>query len=116
MKAAFTARWWGWTPHTGTRADRPWVAEITGAHPTYRYARRFLAPHVDHRGSRDGVSNDVHCWWTLTSGCYYQARYLTGRRSGWTTRWLAATHDGDVRDTTEEEVARWVSGCSASTS
>lgn len=116
MKAAFTAQAWGWTPHTATRAPMPWVAEIIGSHPTYRYQRRFLNPKIEHRGARDGVSGDVHYWWTLTSGRHYQARFLTGRRGGWTTRWLAVTNDGDIVYTTEDEVTRWLSACSASTS
>lgn len=116
MKAAFTAQWWGWTPHPSTRAPRPWVAEILGPDPTYRYQRRFLTPKIDHPGARNGTSNDVHCWWTLTSGHYYQARFLTSRRSSWTTRWLTVTDDGDVLYTTEEEVTRWANACSELTS
>ena len=116
MMAAFGARAWGWTPNPATRAPLPWVAEITGPHPTYGLARVFLPAKIDYDGVRDGVSASVHCWWTLTSSCFYQTRYLTGRRSGWTTRWLTVSDDGDVIDTTRGEVTTWANACLASAS
>jgi hypothetical protein len=116
VKAAFGTRAWGWTPNRATCAPLPWVAEITGPHPVYGLARRFLRAKLDHDGARDGVSASVHCWWTLASSRFYQARYLTGKRSGWTTRWLTVSDDGDVIDTSREEVTTWANACSASTS
>jgi hypothetical protein len=94
----------------------PWAAEITGRDPVHRYRRAFLTPKQDHPGARDGISNEVHYWWTLTSGRIYQTKYLTGPRSGWTTRWLVVTDDGDIIDMTEQEVDQWLNACSASTS
>lgn len=119
MKAAYSARAWGWTPDRATRAPKPWVAEITGRDPAYGYQRRFLPAKRDTPAARGAQGDGVWLWWTLESGRVYQSRHLTGRRSGWTTRWLTVTDDGDVHDLTAEEVDQWLADSrnpSASTS
>lgn len=116
MKAAFGVQAHGWTPHAATCAPKPWVAEIYGIDSTYGYCRRFVPHKTDHPAARGHRDSGVWFWWTLTSGCYYQARYLTTRRGNWTTRWITVTPTGEVRDIVEEEVRQWANACSESTS
>lgn len=104
MKAAFSAVAYGWTSYRATRAPMPWVAKLNGFHPTHNYQRQFMPFKADHLGARPGAGTDVIYWWTLSSGDLYQARYLTGRRSGWVTRWMTVDDGGTIVTLAREEV------------
>lgn len=98
------------------RQTRPWVAEVTGRSRRYGYERRFVKPKVDYSGANSAGTRGVRYWWTLESGHLYQARYRTDWSMAATVRYLTVTDEGDVVDVPREEVDRWVSGDSASTS
>lgn len=95
---------------------RPWVAEIVGPHPVYRWERRFLRPRWDYSRANGAGTRGIWWWWTLESGRIYEARYRTSWGSGMHRRLMTVGVDGDLVDLTEEEVEAWVSDCSASTS
>lgn len=96
---------------------RPWVAEITGTHPTWRWDRKFLPARVDYTHANSRATRGVWFWWTLESGHVYEARYRTSWASGQHRRYITVDDiGGDIIDLSEEEVTAWLSDCSASTS
>lgn len=109
-------------PTAGGRAvdplnRKPWLAEITGLHPRYRFERRFLPAKVDYARASSTGNRGVWFWWTLDGGRVYQVRYRTSWSGGYHTRLLTVDETtGDVVDIDEGEVIRWLSTFSASTS
>ncbi len=106
---------------TGRRArnpqhPRPWVAELMGLHPHYRFERRFLSHRTDYRQASSTGNRGVWFWWTLESGHVYEASYRTSWGSGFTRRFLTVAAEGDIVDMTAEEVRAWLNAGSASTS
>jgi len=95
---------------------RPWVAEIVGRHPRYKYERRFLRPRIDYRKASSTANRGVWFWWTLESGRIYEIWRRTSWRYGRDHRFVTVTEDGDIQDLTREEVDAWLSARSASTS
>lgn len=96
---------------------KPWLAELVGLHPKYRFERRFLKARVDYAQASSTGNRGVWFWWTLEGGKVYQTRYRTSWSSGYVTRLLTVDETtGDVVDIDEEEVIRWLSNRSASTS
>lgn len=89
------------------RKWRPWLAELLGPSPTHGYQRRFLHPKVDYTHANGPGTRGVWFWWTLESGCFYEARYpVTWDRQE--HRFMTVNRDGDVVDISEEEIkARW---------
>lgn len=84
----------------------PWMAEITGRDPDFRWDRRFLRPDRDWSNATRG-GRGVEFYWTLTCGRVYQAQWRADRKR--TVRaYLRATPDGDVVQITAEEVEAWL--------
>ena len=126
MKAAFRAEAiglgplaGGWSSHAapGHKADRrqPWVAEITGLHPRFGFAREFVPRKTDYRDASRSGERGAMCWWTLESGRLYEARYRV-TWDKWVTRYLTVSESGEISDLTEEEVRACLSAISAATS
>lgn len=96
---------------------RPWLAEIVGPHPRYRFERLFLPARVDYAQSSSTGNRGVWFWWTLEAGKVYQARHRTSWGAGYQDRYLSIEEtSGDLVDLTVEEVLTWLSDRSALTS
>lgn len=85
----------------------PWVAEITGRHPTYGYNRQFLRARYDYTQANSVGSRGVVLNWTLKVNRVYEA--------WWKETWnraqrvfLRATAAGDVRIIDRTEVEAWL--------
>lgn len=109
-------------PSRGSRSTdptnpRPWVAEIVGLHPRYRFERRFLGHKTDYRQTSGTRNRGVWFWWTLESGHVYEVSYRTSWGSGYQRRFITVTEHGEITDLNEKEVREWLAKSpSASTS
>lgn len=86
---------------------RPWLAEITGRTPQFKFTRRFIRADCDFSGAnRKGTRGIKHAW-TLTVNRVYEAEYsLSWGRS--TRVFLRADPAGDVVEIDEDEVLAWL--------
>jgi hypothetical protein len=87
--------------------EAPWVAEITGHHPTYRYRREFLPHKVDYRRSDGSAKHGITWWWIIESDHVYEIS--TAARHGKTRQLVTVTDAGDIIPITCEEVDQWLS-------
>ncbi len=90
------------------RLARPRLAELTGLFGR-GFARRELRPKQDWSQANSRGTRGVWLYWTLTAGPLYEAVYRTAWDKPHTVRYLYVTADGDLVDTTEEEVRLWLS-------
>jgi hypothetical protein len=120
VKTVFSAEMIGLSPQeqrqaraAGTLRDdrrraRPRLCELTGLFGR-GFTRRELRPKQDWSEANSRGTRGVRLYWTLTTGPVYEAVYRTGWESPHTTRYLYVTADGDLHDTTKEEVRSWLS-------
>lgn len=97
------------------RQHTPWLAEITGPDRRYGWARSFLPARRDHADANSVGSRGVWFWWVLESGRYYEC-HCWPSWGGSERRYLRVDDSGDVVHVEREEVDRWLSDRSASTS
>jgi len=90
---------------------RPWVAEIVGVCPRYRFERVFLPPRIDYSNASSTGNRGVWFWWTLSSGRVYEAWRKTSWRYGRDRQFMSVTEEGDIRILSEEEVIAWLNAC-----
>jgi hypothetical protein len=82
--------------------SRPWVAEITGKDPKFKYKRSFLRGRKDYSEANKKGSRGVYYYYELDPGKIYQ---INDRRS-WslTYRYYARVIDGELVEIDESEV------------
>lgn len=99
----------GWTVQVprGIAVDPPWLAEITGRDPDYRYTRQFLRGDQDWQRASSSGKRGVVYYWTLQPGRVYEASYQVSPRRRERV-FLRATADGDVAEISREEVEAWL--------
>ena len=85
----------------------PWVAEIVGGDPRYKYLRLFLRPNVNYRDANSVGSRGVYNWYMLEYGKCYQVHERTSWRSS--DRYFCTVDKfGDVTRLDEGEVRAWL--------
>jgi hypothetical protein len=86
---------------------KPWVAEITGWHPSYGFERAFRRCKVDYSGTnKRGTRGTMFCW-TLELDTVYEAWWMRS----WSDHhraFLRVTPDGDVEQIGRGEVEAWL--------
>lgn len=87
---------------SGTGWRRPWVAEVTGRDPRYRYTRQFLDGRKDYSAANSIGSRGVYVYYHLEPGRIYEVNDLA--TWGHTDRYLCRVEDGRVIRMAEEEV------------
>lgn len=86
------------------RPGRPWVAEITGLDPRYKFSRKFLDRKLDYSKSNSAGSRGIEHWFFLEEGRTYEVYH----RSSWkrSERYFCTVSHGRLITITEEEVTR----------
>lgn len=93
--------------HVDARPRRPWVAEIIGRHPTYRYERRFLHGRKDYSRANGVGSRGVYLYYHLEPGRVYEVNeLLSWSRSD---RYFCQVVGGRVERLDDDEVERCLS-------
>lgn len=78
----------------GPMATGPWVAEVTGRHPKYKFERIFLRPNTDYSKANSKGSRGVYRWFVLESGKLYEVKC----RASFTGRaWVETDDSGRAR-------------------
>ena len=91
----------------GAGSDRPWVAEIKGRHPTFKYERKFVSAKTDYKGSSSTGNRGVKLWFLLETGRIYQVKHKTSWKA--VERYFCeVADDGSIRKLTAEEVETWL--------
>lgn len=85
--------------------DKPWLAEITGRHPDFGYARDFLRADQDYTQSNSKGTRGVYHCWTLGPNRYYEACY---GRNLCRREFLRTTPEGDVVEIDREQLETWL--------
>jgi hypothetical protein len=65
----------------GVSFPRPWVAQITGFDPKYKYQRNFLRGTRDYSESNSKGTSGFYSWYNLESGCFYEINELTRKKT-----------------------------------
>jgi hypothetical protein len=80
----------------------PWVAEIIGTHPTFRFERRFLKGQKDYSNGNSKGSRGVMLYFVLEEGLIYEI----SKRASWKNRmrYFFRILDGREEELTEQEV------------
>ena len=65
----------------GRPPSGPWVAEIDGKHPKYRWERRFLDGRKDYSEANSIVSRGVYLYYILAPGHIYEVNDLVSWQS-----------------------------------
>jgi hypothetical protein len=93
---------------------QPWVAEITGTHPTYGFQRQFIYGQKDYSQGNSVGSRGVYRYYQLEPGKLYEVfSRATWNRS---ERYFCQVADGALVKMTIEEVYTCLSDRLASTS
>jgi len=87
----------------------PWVAEIAGTHPLYRFKRQFLRPKKDYTEANSVGSRGIYLWYTLETGKVYEINEQASWRR-WDRRFELVRNDGSRQRLSEDEVHEWLSG------
>jgi len=90
-----------------TRPRRPWVAEIVGIHPLYRFERRFLRGNKDYSRANSIGSRGVYLYYQLMEGRIYEVNVLESWSS--TDRYFCRVRHGRPIRLTETEVVACLS-------
>ncbi|MFJ1756537.1 hypothetical protein [Kitasatospora sp. NPDC088134] len=105
--------------------DAPWLAEITGHHPSYGLARTFLPARRDYDALQDRYGwRGVQYLWTLRTNRVYEAGWPVDpvdpawrsiRRTGARTRvtaqeraFVRVTAQGDIEQISREQAEAWL--------
>lgn len=89
------------------RPRMPWVAEIVGRDPKFRYSRKFLKANWQRKRSNGNGSRGVELWFTLESGKVYEVKSpQTWKHTD--HYFCTVSEDGDVIRISEYEVDEWV--------
>lgn len=91
---------------------RPWLAEITGRDPDYRWQREFLTADIDWRHADKKGRGLLYCW-TLACDRVYQMHHLDAGGDRQVRSYLRSTPDGDIVRITAEEVHAWLNSAPA---
>ncbi|WP_280381421.1 hypothetical protein [Nocardia wallacei] len=86
---------------------RPWLAEITGRTPTYRFQRQFLRADIDYSQANSKGTRGVEYSWTLGVNRVYEAAWAPSWTQ-WVQVYLRADPAGDIVEIDEEEVLAWL--------
>lgn len=87
---------------------RPWVAEITGEDPKYKFKRVFLKGRKDYSEAADKKgSRGVYYYYVLDPGKIYEINDLVSLKS--TKRYFARVLAGEIIEMTEDEVKECLS-------
>lgn len=98
----------------GGKAERPWVAEITGPCPKYGLGRRFVDPHTDWRAAHVAWSGNVYgrtAQFALRDGGLYEVGRYRGRgsRLHWVREFVRVI-DGERVEVEGDDVLALVDG------
>lgn len=63
------------------QSRRPWVAEIAGLCPTYRFVRTFIDGQIDYQDSSGSGNRRVYLRWHLKPETFYEVSCRTSWRS-----------------------------------
>lgn len=85
----------------------PWLAEITGLHPTYRFTRQFLRGQKDYTHANGIGSRGVILHFIVDEGPIYEINYHTSWKSS--RRYFFRVQDGVEIEMTEEEARQCLS-------
>jgi len=85
---------------------RPWVAEIVGKDPKYKYARSFLRAYKDYSEANSVGSRGVYLLYTLEEGCVYEVKEQINWRR-W-DRYFCTVRRGRIVRMAEDEVNQWL--------
>ena len=80
----------------------PWIAEITGMHPTYRFERRFVKGQKDYSAGNSKGSRGVMLYFVVEEGRPYEV----SKRTSWkgNSRYFFRVRNGLEEILTEDEV------------
>ncbi|WP_256846893.1 hypothetical protein [Paenibacillus sp. Pae108] len=81
---------------------RPWVADITGNDPKYKFKRSFLRGRKDYSEANKKGSRGVYYYYELDPGRVYEINELTSSKN--TRRFFARVADGQLIEIDEMEV------------
>ncbi|MCB9441193.1 MAG: hypothetical protein H6523_13205 [Mycolicibacterium sp.] len=87
--------------------NRPWLAEITGRTPKFKFRRRFLRADRDFSCANKRGTRGIEYSWTLTVNRVYQAMVPWSWTDG-DRKYLRVDPAGDVVEIDEEEVIAWL--------
>lgn len=96
----------------GKSNGKPWVAEITGRDPNFKYKRHFLAPNWDYSKANSKGSRGVYLWYVIESGRLYEVSH----KVSWSTAekyFCAVTENGEIYYLNNDEAEEWLSALSA---
>lgn len=85
----------------------PWIAEITGMHPTYRFNRRFVKAQKDYSAGNSKGSRGVILHFVVEEGRPYEV----SKRTSWkgSNHYFFRVQDGLEVKLTEQEVLQCLS-------
>lgn len=78
-----------------------WVAEIIGAHPVYKYNRKFLNGHKSYTRANSLGTKGVYTEYILSSGKYYHVKNGNGN-----SFFCTVDDNGDIIKITENELSQ----------
>lgn len=83
-------------------AGSPWIAEIIGTHPGYRFDRRFIKAQKDYSGGNSKGSRGVMLHFVVEDGRPYEV----SKRTSWkgSSRYFFRVTNGQEERLTEQEV------------
>lgn len=90
----------------------PWIAEIIGMHPTYRFERKFVKPQKDYSDGNSKGSRGVMLYFVVEEGRLYEI----SKRTSWkgSSRYFFRIENGREEKLTEQEVIACLSTNAAS--
>ncbi len=96
------------------RPRMPWVAEITGIDHRWGLARRFLRPNWQRKDANSTHTRGVYLWFVLESGRHYEVKHPKSWRNS--DRYFCHVNgEGEVYESSSEEVIKWARSFSAPT-
>jgi len=84
----------------------PWVCEITGIDPQYKYKRVFVRGKKDYSSANSIGSRGIYRYFMLEENHVYEAFERTSWKSS--RRYFCRAEQGDVIKMSEEEVLEWL--------
>jgi len=87
-----------------------WVAQITGTHPKYGFARKFVRGQRDYAQANSAGSRGIFIYYPLEPGIYEVHERLTWAKS---RRYFIRAENAEFHEITREEVIECLSAGSA---
>lgn len=86
----------------GFKPRRPWVAEIIGVHPKYKFNRSFLRYNISYEEAESQGDRGVYFFYELSNDKIYEVHDLVSRKR--VDRYFCKVESGSLVKITEDEV------------